>query len=77
MDSAQLARGSFFILPLFMLGLLVVPGNWLVRVIVSIIAAFVLTWLLASMLDPGEFTYVASFSTMAMIYAILSLGLNS
>ncbi len=77
MDSAQLARGSFFILPLFMLGLLVVPGNWLVRVIVSIIAAFVLTWLLASMLDPGVFTYVASFSTMAMIYAILSLGLNS
>lgn len=77
MDSAQLARASFFVLPLFLLGLLVIPGNRLVKVILSVIAAFVITWLLATSLNAGVFTYVASFSTMAMIYAILSLGLNS
>jgi len=77
MDPAQLARASFFVLPLFLLGLLVIPGNRWLRVILSVIAALAVTWLLGTTLRPGVFTFVASFSTMAMIYAILSLGLNS
>ena len=77
MDSAQLARASFFVLPLFLLGLLVIPGSRIIKVIVSVVAALAVAWGLGTMLTAGIFTYVASFSTMAMIYAILSLGLNS
>ncbi|MCC7321570.1 MAG: branched-chain amino acid ABC transporter permease [Rubellimicrobium sp.] len=77
MDQAQLARASFFVIPIFLLGLLVIPGGRALRVVLSVIAAVLVTGGLAASLDPGFFTYVASFSTMAMIYAILALGLNS
>lgn len=77
MDRAQLARASFYVVPLILLGLLVIPGGKVMRLLLSIVAAVILAGLLSAWLDPGVFTYLASFSTMAMIYAILSLGLNS
>jgi branched-chain amino acid transport system permease protein len=47
------------------------------RLPVSIVAGAVVALLLAWSVRSGNLTYMVSFSTMATIYALLSLGLNS
>lgn len=77
MDQAALARASFIVIPLFLLGLLVLPMRRAARVPLAIIAALVVAYGLAAWFSAGDLTYLVSFSTMAAIYAVLCLGLNS
>ena len=77
MSKADMARAAFLFLPLLLLGLLVIPGRLRLRLPLSIVIAAVVAIALPLLLPRGALTYLASFSTMAGIYAILSLGLNS
>lgn len=77
MDHIALVRASFLVIPLFLLGLLVFPVRKAIRIPLSIVAALVVAWVLAAWMSPGDLTYLVSFSTMAAIYAVLCLGLNS
>ena len=77
MDQAQLARASFVVLPLVLLGLLVLPGSRARRLVLAVALGVAVSLGLALAVPAGTFTYMASFSTMAMIYALLSLGLNA
>jgi branched-chain amino acid transport system permease protein len=77
MDQVQLARASLIAIPLILLALLIVPGRKAMRVPISIVLGVVVALGLAWGMKSGNLTYMMSFSTMAMIYAILSLGLNS
>src|SRR5690606_31235748 len=77
MSKADLARAAFLFLPLVMLGLLVLPGRLKLRLPLALLAAAVVALALPMLLPRGALTYLASFSTMAGIYAILCLGLDS
>ncbi len=77
MEAVELARAGFLFVPLVLLGLLVLPQRPAVRLALAVGAAIVLALLLSASLPRGILTYLVSFSTMAGIYAILSLGLNS
>jgi len=77
MNGADLARAAFLFLPLVLLGLLVLPGRAALRLPLALLAAAVVALVLPLWLPRGVLTYLASFSTMAGIYAILCLGLNS
>lgn len=77
MEPVDLARASFLFVPLVLLGVLVLPGRPLRRLLLAVIAAGIVALVLPIWLPRGILTYLASFSTMAGIYAILSLGLNS
>lgn len=77
MDQAQLAKASLIFVPLVLLGLLVIPGRMAIRLPVAVIAGAVVALGLAWGMPGGNLAYLVSFSTMAMVYAILSLGLNS
>jgi branched-chain amino acid transport system permease protein len=77
MEPIDQVRAAFLVIPLVLLGLLALPLRPALRVPVAIVAALVAAWLLAGWVPRGNLTYLASFSTMAGIYAILSLGLNS
>lgn len=77
MEQVDIVRAAFLFLPLLMLGLLVLPGRAVTRTVVAIVLAAVAAWALPQVLDRGTLTYLVSFSTMAGIYGILSLGLNS
>ncbi len=77
MQQIDLARTALLFLPLFLLGLLALPGRATRRAILALIAAAVAAFALPLILDRGTLTYLVSFSTMAGIYAILALGLNS
>lgn len=77
MDQEQLAKASLIVIPLILLALLVIPGRKAVRVPLAIIAGVIAALALPWGMESGNFTYMVSFSTMAMIYAMLSLGLNS
>ena len=74
MNKADLARAAFLFLPLVLLGLLVLPGRLKLRLPLALVIAAVVAVALPLLLPRGALTYVASFSTMAGIYAILSLG---
>jgi branched-chain amino acid transport system permease protein len=76
-DQAALARASLIVIPIFLLGLLVLPFRAAARVVTAIIGAVVISYGLVAVLAPGDLTYLVSFSTMAAIYAVLCLGLNS
>lgn len=77
MEPVDLARASFLFFPLALLGMLVLPGRPLLRLLLAVIAAAIVAVVLPIWLPRGILTYLVSFSTMAGIYAILSLGLNS
>ena len=77
MEQVDIARAAFLFLPLLLLGLLVLPGRAVMRTVVAIVLAAIAAWALPQVLDRGTLTYLVSFSTMAGIYGILSLGLNS
>jgi branched-chain amino acid transport system permease protein len=77
MDPVDQARAAFLVIPLALLCLLVLPLRPALRAPAAVIAAIALALALTLWVDRGNLTYLASFSTMAGIYAILSLGLNS
>src|SRR5688500_4660202 len=77
MDPVDQARAAFLVIPLALLCLLVLPLRPAVRAPAAVIAAIALALALTLWVDRGNLTYLASFSTTAAIYAILSLGLNS
>lgn len=77
MNDADFVRSIFLLIPLFLLGLLVIPLRPSFRVPLAIAGAVILALALPQLLARGPLTYLVSFSTMAGIYAILSLGLNS
>ncbi|TPW32975.1 branched-chain amino acid ABC transporter permease [Pararhizobium mangrovi] len=56
---------------------MVIPVRAIFRVPLAVVAAFVVSLLLVAGLATGTLTYLVSFSTMAAIYAVLCLGLNS
>jgi branched-chain amino acid transport system permease protein len=77
MAKADLARAAFLFLPLVLLGLLVIPGRLKLRLPLALVIAAAVALALPMLMPRGALTYLASFSTMAGIYAILCLGLNS
>lgn len=77
MEQVEQVRAAFLFVPLVLLGLLVIPVRGIFRLLLALIAAGVVAFLLTESLPRGTLTYLVSFSTMACIYGILSLGLNS
>lgn len=76
MSQLAVLKAIFLIIPLVLLAFMVLPWRWLWRIPAGIVlgtaAAFALSAFMPNWLD-----YLVSFSIMASIYAILSLGLNS
>ncbi|TAL91001.1 MAG: branched-chain amino acid ABC transporter permease [Candidimonas sp.] len=76
MSQLAVLKAIFLVIPLVLLAFAVLPWRWLWRIpagiVLGVAAAFALSALLPNWLD-----YLVSFSIMASIYAILSLGLNS
>ncbi len=77
MAPEDLARAAFLFVPLLLLGLLVLPGRPALRTGLALVLALIVALVLPLWLPRGILTYLVSFSTMAGIYAILCLGLNS
>lgn len=77
MDQIELVRASLIVVPLILLALLVLPGGKALRLPLAILAGVAAALALAWGVRGGNLTYMVSFSTMAMIYAVLCLGLNS
>jgi branched-chain amino acid transport system permease protein len=77
MDPAQAARASLIFVPLVLLALLVLPGRPVARLAAAVVAGAVVAVALAWGVSVGHLTYLVSFSTMAAIYGVLCLGLNS
>jgi branched-chain amino acid transport system permease protein len=73
----ELVQSAFLYIPLALLGLLVLPLRPALRWPLALVGAAVLALVLPAWLPRGILTYLVSFSTMACIYGILSLGLNS
>ncbi|HUG57841.1 MAG TPA: branched-chain amino acid ABC transporter permease [Candidimonas sp.] len=76
MDQAEVLKAIFLIIPLMLLAFAVLPFRWLWRIPAGIILGIAAAFALAAFF-PGGIDYLVSFSIMASIYAILSLGLNS
>lgn len=76
MDQVATLKAVFLIIPLMFLAFAVFPFRWFWRIPAGIVfgvaAAFGVVWFF-----PGGIDYLVSFSVMASIYAVLSLGLNS
>ncbi|NYT61808.1 branched-chain amino acid ABC transporter permease [Alcaligenaceae bacterium] len=76
MDQLAVLKAAFLVIPLVLLAYAVLPWRWRWRlpsgIALGVAAAFALAGLF-----PGGIDYLVSFSIMASIYAILSLGLNS
>lgn len=77
MDHTSLFRALFLIVPCFLALLLALPLRRVWRVPLSFVLAVIVAFGLTAWLSRGDLTYLVSFSTMASIYAILALGLNS
>lgn len=77
MDQTQLLKAYFLMLPAILLGwLLFTPLRWRWRLPSGIVFGIVVPLLIA-LLVPGIMDYLVTFSIMAVIYSVLSLGLNS
>ncbi len=76
MSQLAILKAIFLVIPLVLLAFMVLPSRWPWRIPAGIVlgaaAAFALSAFMPNWLD-----YLVSFSIMASIYAILSLGLNS
>lgn len=77
MDQASLARAVLLIIPLTLLALVLIRVRWLLRVPIGIVAGAAAAFLLTNTMSLGDLSYLVSFSIMASVYAVLSLGLNS
>jgi branched-chain amino acid transport system permease protein len=76
MSSALLIKAIFMMLPTFLLGCMLFSSRRAalrlpLALVFGIVLPLAVVWLV-----PGVIDYLVSFSIMAMIYAILSLGLN-
>lgn len=77
MDAAHMLKACFLLVPAFLLGcLLFSHWNWWKRLPAALALGVVLAFGIALWL-PGIMDYLVSFSIMAMIYSVLSLGLNA
>lgn len=74
---ANAARTVLLAIPLTLIAFQLLPlrSGWL-RLLSSLAAAALLSFLLVTLLPAGVISYVVSFATMASIYAVLTLGLN-
>ncbi len=77
MDHASWLKAAFVAIPLALLGLGLIRLRWVLRVPAAIAAGLVVSVLLVAWLSSGDLSYLVSFSIMASIYAVLTLGLNS
>lgn len=77
MDAATLSKGIFIAVPLTLLGLKLIPLKAALRLPAAIAAGLVLGIAIVAAMPGGELSYLVSFTTMASIYAILALGLNT
>jgi branched-chain amino acid transport system permease protein len=77
MDPLHLLKACFLLVPAFLLGCLLFSAlRWRARLPAALVLACVLAFGIAGLL-PGSMDYLVSFSIMAIIYSILSLGLNA
>lgn len=77
MIQEQWVKAVFVAIPLMLIGLRLIRLPWLLRIPAAAVCGFVVGALLVYWLPTGILAYLVSFSIMAGIYAILSLGLNS
>lgn len=75
MDPVTTLKACFLIIPLVLLAFVVLPLRWLWRVPVGIALGAAIAFGIGLWI-PGAMDYLASFSVMASIYAVLTLGLN-
>jgi branched-chain amino acid transport system permease protein len=76
MDQVAIAKAYFLIIPLMFLAFAVLRMRWSLRIPVGIVLAVLVAFGIQAFV-PGVSDYLVSFSVMASLYAILSLGLNS
>ena len=76
MEAATFVKAILLTVPLSVLGGALVPGRLAVRIPLGILAGLVVALGLSATMPPGILSYLVSFSIMAGIYAVLSLGLN-
>ncbi|MGH7154135.1 MAG: branched-chain amino acid ABC transporter permease, partial [Acetobacteraceae bacterium] len=76
MTQIDIVKATFLAIPLVILAWWVIRLRWPLRVPLGIVVGVGVAFGLAAGLPRGDLAYLASFSTMAGIYAILSLGLN-
>lgn len=77
MPSLQIVRAVFLIIPLTILAWWLIRLRPALRVPLGIIVGAAVAFGLAAWMPPGDIAFLVTFSTMASIYAVLSLGLNS
>src|SRR3546814_14956042 len=76
MDQVAIAKAYFLIIPLMFLAFAILRLRWSLRIPAGIILAVLVAFGVQAFI-PGASDYMVSFSVMASLYAILSLGLNS
>jgi branched-chain amino acid transport system permease protein len=77
MDQASWVKVTFLTIPLLLLALWLIRLRWTLRLPAAAVAGFIAATVLVAALSEGNLAYLVSFATMAGIYAVLSLGLNS
>lgn len=77
MIQEQWVKAVFVAIPLALIGLRLIRLHWALRIPAAAACGFVVAALLVAWLPTGILAYLVSFSIMAGIYAVLSLGLNS
>nr|WP_297460923.1 branched-chain amino acid ABC transporter permease [uncultured Halomonas sp.] len=77
MTQEQWVKAVFVAIPLMLIGLRLIRLPWPLRIPAAAVCGFIVGALLVYWLPTGILAYLVSFSIMAGIYAILSLGLNS
>lgn len=75
MDPVTTLKACFLIIPLVLLAFVVLPLRWFWRLPVGIALGVAIAFGIGLWI-PGAMDYLASFSVMASIYAVLTLGLN-
>ena len=77
MDSAHVLKAFFLLIPAMLLGGLVCSGwRWRTRLPAAVVIGVALAFGISAWV-PGIMDYLVSFCIMAMIYSVLSLGLNA
>lgn len=77
MEHTNVVRALLLIVPAIFVWLIVLPLRKRWRVPLSIVLGVGVAFGLTAALSRGDLSYLVSFSTMAALYAILTLGLNS
>ncbi|MGH7082222.1 MAG: ABC transporter permease subunit, partial [Acetobacteraceae bacterium] len=77
MQGILIVRAVFLIIPLTILAWWLIRLRPLIRVPLGIIVGAGVAFAAAAFIPTGDLAFLVTFSTMAGIYAVLSLGLNS